>query len=219
MGRERSQRKNDKLLARYVYDILDGRWERGGDAKVVKALSDSAYVGGIPEEHWKSVWQRFRQSQLELKHKRRTKLSGATQVVLRLVYATLQTPFSTSDEIEDDHVIPIAELRKVYPDGGPLNHIGNRALLPATLNKEKGKKYPHKIVMPQDKYELVMVLLTLDPGPSQGAINSLKAESEKIEQHISNGRFEEARKAYEEFVSKRFDKMLEILKQKYGIPS
>jgi hypothetical protein len=142
----------------YLMDILRGQWSGSGDSRLwdvcwdAESSTDSGptqpsdhYLSPPTSEDWTATLLAWHKDQLGKRQTVRPNVSPETKVLLKFIYSGRVTVADDEGEKFDlEHLYPVDVLSKALKasgsdEGWPFSAAGNLSLLPATINRIKGK--------------------------------------------------------------------------------
>ena len=161
----------------YLMDILRGHWSGSGDSRLWDMCWDaeantptgpttpsSHYLSPPSSEDWNATLLAWHKDQLGKRQTVRPNVSPETKVLLKFIYAgRVSVADDAGEKFDLEHLYPVALLSQAFKDSGstegwPFSAAGNLSLLPASINRIKGKtmlgdylKTPKGLGTPKDE--------------------------------------------------------------------
>ena len=163
----------------YLMDIIRGHWSGSGDSRLWDMCWDaesntptgpttpsSHYLTPPSSEDWKATLLAWHKDQLGKRQTVRPNVSPETKVLLKFIYSgRVSVADDAGEKFDLEHLYPVALLSQAFkdsgsPEGWPFSAAGNLSLLPAPINRIKGKtmlgdylKTPKGLSTPKDELD------------------------------------------------------------------
>ncbi len=129
----------------YLFDKFEGNWRGSGDVRLQSMLQELTYLTPIIRQRW-DTFDLWHLNHLNKRQNVRTIVRDSFPEILLLRYIFVDK-LAHSENYRVEHIIPTAKLQtppsyyagNEEPIPGPINTIGNIALIPADSDADFGK--------------------------------------------------------------------------------